>query len=381
MQPAHIANTSNDFTIDRYRLLCKYASDYGKWISFNDFSVDSKEPFVLWRHDVDASLNRALCLARIEHNLSLKSTYFLNIHSEFYNLAERSQSNIVHSILDCGHYLGVHFDASYYGRLNRVEFEKKLQAESDYLYHIFGIQPAAFSFHNPDLIAYPFTEHSYCGMTNAYSSLISDNVKYCSDSNGYWRYENLIDVLAAPKGRSLHVLTHPAWWQDVRLAPRQRIYRCAQGRLNNTLAEYDRSLALANRTNSFGSDYPLEQIAIFCPEDFPLLDYLWHCNKYSLLSRQILSLILNRLDQLISIRCGDRKPPVDLYQYMATFQEIYQVSLYELFEPGFMDVLIYADSGVISNHISGSDEACRDLSVRMATYLDVLYRRIGADRE
>ena len=53
---------------------------------------------------------------------------------------------------------------------------------------------------------------------------------YVSDSNGYWRFERLPEVLAAGAHERLHVLTHPEWWQEEAMSPRERILRCIAGR-------------------------------------------------------------------------------------------------------------------------------------------------------
>ena len=132
--------TITDFTIDNYKKCINLAKEKYEFIDYGQ--INQKEKFILWRHDCDCSLNRALELAKIENDLKIKSTYFIYIHSSFYNVFEKNQSKIIYDILSLGHDMGLHFDADYYGinnvndlnikvRLHRVkiiEGIKKLKA-------------------------------------------------------------------------------------------------------------------------------------------------------------------------------------------------------------------------------------------------------------
>ena len=72
---------------------------------------------------------------------------------------------------------------------------------------------------------------------------------YVSDSNGYWRFERLPEVLAAGAHERLHVLTHPEWWQEQPMSPRERILRCIEGRGRASEATYDALLSDNQRVN------------------------------------------------------------------------------------------------------------------------------------
>lgn len=92
-QPCNNRSDDADFTMERYRGLLRLAkqnyhfTDYGK--------MPQQKRFVFWRHDCDASLNRALKLATIEREENIKSTFFINLHCGLYNLLEAAQSRIV----------------------------------------------------------------------------------------------------------------------------------------------------------------------------------------------------------------------------------------------------------------------------------------------
>lgn len=44
-------------------------------------------------------------------------------------------------------------------------------------------------------------------------------MKYCSDSNGYWRYERMMNVIKESQSEHLHLLTHPEWWTEDVMSP------------------------------------------------------------------------------------------------------------------------------------------------------------------
>ena len=76
----------SDFTTESYAELLILAQENYTFTSYDQINTDNK--FILWRHDVDFSLNRSLKLAQIEHEAGVRSTFFLNPHSDFYNLLE-----------------------------------------------------------------------------------------------------------------------------------------------------------------------------------------------------------------------------------------------------------------------------------------------------
>ncbi len=113
-----------------------------------------------------------------------------------------------------------------------------------------GVSVAAFSFHNPDSGGnwHELELERAAGLVSAYAPSIRRNYKYCSDSNGYWRFTPLPEVLAEGHER-LQVLTHPAWWTPEPMPPRARVERCIMGRARAQGAEYDDALEKLGREN------------------------------------------------------------------------------------------------------------------------------------
>lgn len=206
---------------------------------------------VIWRHDVDCSLQRAVWCAQAEQDAGATGTYFVNPRSEFYNLAETSNLRAVHTIADLGHEIGLHFDASSLANTNwsADKLQEALARECDLFAAITRIQVRSVSWHNPGFSnLLDFDADQIGGLINAYGRSLRADYTYCSDSNGYWRFKPMPSVIAEGHER-LHLLTHPGWWTPEPLPPRSRIERAVAGRASAVMSKYDRVMDVDNRQN------------------------------------------------------------------------------------------------------------------------------------
>ena len=246
-----------DFTEENYARLLNIAKENFDFILYPDFSKPGRN--ILWRHDVDYSIQRALALARIEHSLGIRSTYFIYTHCPIYNVLELDATKMVKEIAAMGHSLGLHADNGFYAGLfgDEAEIIHHIELERNHLESVFGHKLEAISFHQP---GYRNMQHIkddlYAGMINVYSRSIFDRYRYCSDSNGYWRFQRLEDVLRDESIQALQVLTHPGWWVPTPLSPAARIKRAIDGRANDNWALYCRELAECDRLNIGLEDIP-----------------------------------------------------------------------------------------------------------------------------
>jgi len=237
----------NDFTTDNYRRLLGLIKNNFVVSKFTDY--DLSEKFAILRHDVDFSVQRALKIARIEAELGIKATYFILLHSEFYNLLEKENFQQIKTIIDLDHTIGLHFDTSFFNIVEEDVLVKKLELEKKFLENLFEKEINSFSFHITSPYTATCTKDHYAGMLNVYSTTIQKNIEYCSDSNGYWRFKRLEDVIQDKKTRNLQILTHPELWQDSVMSPKERVYRCADGRAAKSKAWYDAILKNNGREN------------------------------------------------------------------------------------------------------------------------------------
>jgi len=94
-----------DFTIEKYRELCLALLD-GGYTPLTVYSYLNKElntgKLVILRHDIDRKPMNALKMAKLEHELGVKSTYY------FRHVKDVFKPEIIEKIRDLGHEVGYH---------------------------------------------------------------------------------------------------------------------------------------------------------------------------------------------------------------------------------------------------------------------------------
>ena len=98
-----------DFTYTSYIELLKRIIGNGyTFANYHNYG-NFKKPCIL-RHDVDINVEKALKMAGIEaDNFSLKSTYFVLLNTDFYNVFSDRTNKMLKEILNMGHEIGLHF--------------------------------------------------------------------------------------------------------------------------------------------------------------------------------------------------------------------------------------------------------------------------------
>ena len=80
-----------------------------------DFSEvnDEVDSFCVLRHDIEFSIDRALEMARIEHeDLNVHSTYTVQLRNNTYNALSQKNIEAIQEIESMGHYIGLHQNLS-----------------------------------------------------------------------------------------------------------------------------------------------------------------------------------------------------------------------------------------------------------------------------
>lgn len=246
----------NDFTERNYRQILKLAKKKYTFISYEKFLEQQdgdRDQYrkILWRHDIDYSVHRGGKLSKIEKEEDVHSIYFIHFNSKFYNVFEKEVCKKITEIYDNGQSIGLHLDWEYYDDIpTSNQIEEDLVFYKNVLKKLTGIEVYAFSFHNPTALTFEkFDNIKYGGLINVYSKEIMQRVEYCSDSNGYWRFQRLQDFLERDDIQNACVLTHPGWWTPTAMSPRDRIERAIAGRSAYVALDYEAMLSNGGRVN------------------------------------------------------------------------------------------------------------------------------------
>ncbi len=230
------------FTIENYKTLIQLAIDRGfEFILHKDEYIKDRKD-VIWRHDVEFSTKVALEMARIENQAGIKTTYFFQLHTDYYNTLSKYHSNILHEIKNLGHHIGLHFDSHYYQVYSEKSLDKYIMLDKEYFENVFDLKLDTFSFHNTNPFTLSCEKEKYGELINVYSSFFKTKFNYCSDSNGYWRFEQLDDLLIDPSIKHLHVLIHDGMWSKQVLSPKKRIIKCIMDNAKRMIVDRDEIL-------------------------------------------------------------------------------------------------------------------------------------------
>lgn len=231
----------SDFTFDNYRKLIQLAKRRFRFLGYK-IDLENELNYVIWRHDLEFSIQTACKLAQIEKEEGVKSTFFIQLHSEFYNTLDKRIIQLIRSyLIQSGHTIGLHFDAHFHNTKNVLALEKCILKDKLLLEDILEVPIDIFSFHNTNSFILSCEDDYYGTLLNVYSKKIKQ-IPYCSDSLGYWRYDRLQDRLEDSSITKLQVLTHDALWSDTPLAPRQRIIKSIKNDGDELLRIYDNYL-------------------------------------------------------------------------------------------------------------------------------------------
>lgn len=201
------------FTYDAYQKLIERLKD--KEYRIADYkSWQEEERCVILRHDIDTDISKAVKLASIEEMGGVKSTYFVLLTSDFYNVFSKKSRDEIKQIMDSGHTIGLHFDEVCYPRLsgNVEAIKKKIMEEVDLLSSAIGNKVDIVSMHRPSQFVLG-TDLNIPGIINSYGQTYFKEFKYLSDSRRRWR-EPVDDIIDSGRYERLHILTHPFWYSE-----------------------------------------------------------------------------------------------------------------------------------------------------------------------
>lgn len=196
------------FSKHGYAEIITYARSKGyRIIKYSDIDAAAGDKCILYRHDVDLSLDRALEIADLEAQMGVKSTYFVLLATDHYNVGSIPSRKALKRLIDLGHDVGLHWDSRTYPE-NTEEAGLQFKAERDYLSTITG-QPVRFASQHFPAHTPPLDLTQYVEMDSG-SPVIRKRFKYVSDSSMAWREHTPLDLIN--QGVDFQFLSHPIWW-------------------------------------------------------------------------------------------------------------------------------------------------------------------------
>lgn len=200
-----------EFTYDGYLRLIDLLKE--KNYHFCDYlNFDKYDKTVIFRHDIDNSLNKALEIAKLEYENNITSTFFVLLSTNFYNVFSRESNEILKEIMELGHQIGLHFDEKRYEISSIKELEYWVERESDILRNAIDKEINVVSMHRPSKWILE-NDIQFKGIINSYSKKFLSDFKYLSDSRMHWR-EDVLGIIESEKYDKIHILTHSFWYSD-----------------------------------------------------------------------------------------------------------------------------------------------------------------------
>lgn len=177
--------------------------------------------FILLRHDVEFSVERAYAMSLIESEMGVCSTYFIQIANNAYNAFSQKNRELIADMREHGHHIGLHYHRC--GKTDHEEILADVKLQLRVMSEMVGFAVDRFAMHRPAQET-RYYDLPVEGVINAYSpefftfvEELDENtaldVKYIADSQCRWNYGCPdADTLAGyPK---IQLLLHPDYWSE-----------------------------------------------------------------------------------------------------------------------------------------------------------------------
>lgn len=205
------------FSYDNYREIIGIIKESGNAANFKE--AKERDKFIIVRHDVEFSVDRAYALSQVEKSMDFTSTYFFQWTNNSYNILSKRNKDIITKMHKDGHVIGLHFALN--GLTDMEEIKEQIEKEIKTWNAMLEFDVDTFSIHRPsnDVLA---ADIKIDGIINAYEDefftyaehVTEDTpikVKYISDAQHRWNYgtPDRETLLGYDK---VQLLTHPYSW-------------------------------------------------------------------------------------------------------------------------------------------------------------------------
>ena len=205
------------FSFDDYKEIIRIIKSTDRYMDYHKALTSDK--FILMRHDVEYSVERAYELAKVESSMDFTSTFFFQWTNNSYNILSRKNKDLIKDMHERGHTIGLHFALN--GMTDMEQIRKQIAKEMDILNSMFEFKMDTFSIHRPskdvlrENIKLPGIINAYQDEFFTFAENVTEStpvsVKYLSDANHIWRY-GYPDEKNILENDKVQILTHPFAW-------------------------------------------------------------------------------------------------------------------------------------------------------------------------
>ena len=133
------------FSYEDYKEIIRIIQSTGNQAGYEEALTADK--FVIMRHDVEYSVDRAYALAKVESSMDFTSTFFFQWTNNSYNILSRRNQDLIKDMHERGHVIGLHYALN--GLTDMQEVRHQIKKEMDILSEMFGFPITQFSVHRP----------------------------------------------------------------------------------------------------------------------------------------------------------------------------------------------------------------------------------------
>lgn len=205
------------FSYEDYREILRIIKSTGHQSSYK--KAINQDEFIIMRHDVEYSVERAYKLSKVEESMDFTSNYFFQWTNNTYNILSKRNMDMIRDMHERGQHIGLHFALN--GMTDMSQIRSRIEKELDILSDMFGFAVDTFSIHRPsrDVLAenihIPGRLNAYQDDFFTFAEDVNENtpveVKYMSDANHIWRY-GYPDEANIKGHKKVQILTHPFAW-------------------------------------------------------------------------------------------------------------------------------------------------------------------------
>lgn len=210
----------NNFICDykEYRKILRNIKESEKYCDYE--IAKNLNEFVVLRHDIEFSIERAFQLSQIENEEQITSSYFVQLTNNSYNAFSKKNLDMLRQMIHAGHHIGLHYHCN--GNTNQNDVKNGINKELKILETMLNHRIDRFSMHRPSKDS-RYWEISIPGIINTYGKdfftysedPLNENisVKYLADSKHRWNY-GYPDQHTLKNNDKVQILIHPFSWTN-----------------------------------------------------------------------------------------------------------------------------------------------------------------------